>query len=110
LTNPNIREEPEIVEIASAQVNHFMAYVSQEEDCPGIETSGLPLPFTAGIKEARKLKIDDAISENIYRDQGQLSQQREEYAQFKKYRKLGWGPDGTRGCVYIRPNPPKDPE
>jgi hypothetical protein len=72
LTHPDAPWKTEIVGLADKQVNSFMDYVTHTEKDHRTQFSGFALPFTA-LKDARKLTIEQAVSEKIYRDEGQLS-------------------------------------
>lgn len=74
LTEPNICAPTKIVQLNEEQVNSFMVYASRVGDRPPTETSGVPLPFGVN-SDARRLTIEQAVSENIYREYGQLSRE-----------------------------------
>lgn len=99
LTNSNILEQPEIVELDDGQVSLFLAYATQTHDDPPTPFLGVPLPFKV-VSDARRLTMGEAVSRNIYRDLGQLSREWEADRKFERSRYLGWGPDGTGGCVH----------
>jgi hypothetical protein len=103
LTHPDAPWKTEIVRLADEQVNSFMDYVTHTKEDGRAEISGFTLPFTA-LKDARKLAIEQAVSEKIYRDEGQLSRKWEDSIRFDKSSRLGWRADGTRGCVWMGPS------
>lgn len=103
LTHPDAPWKTEIVGLADEQVNSFMDYVTHTEENPRTEISGFALPFTA-LKGARKLTIEQAVSEKIYCDERQLSRKWEDSIRLNKSSKSGWRADGTRGCVWMGPS------
>lgn len=106
LTNSRKSEQTEIVEVTDEQVNTFFSYVTQDGTHPPPEALTAPLPFKVA-SDARRLSVGEAVSENIYRDYGQLSRQWESDRRYERTRTLGWRTDGTRGCVYMGPGPAK---
>lgn len=102
LTDPELSAHSKLVELSDEQVHSFLVYATQAEDMPYTKMCGVPLPFKV-FREARHLTIDQAVSENIYRDDGQLSAEWESNQQFERSRTLGWRADGTRGCVWNGP-------
>jgi hypothetical protein len=98
LTNSNILEQPEIVELDDGQVSSFAAYAMQADNDPPAPFLGVPLPFKV-VSNARRLTMGEAVARNIYRDLGQLSREWEADRKFERSRYLGRRPDGTGGCV-----------
>ena len=99
LTNSDILQQPEIVQLDDGQVSSFIAYATQAHDDPPAPLCGVPLPFKAA-SDARRLTTKEAVSRNIYRDLGQLSREWEADLEYTRTRYLGWGPDGMTGCVH----------
>jgi hypothetical protein len=99
LTNSKISEDTVIVELTDEQVKAFFAFVTQEGSHPPAEALGSPLPFKVS-SDARRLTVGEAVSENVYRDYGQLSYEWERDRRYERTKTLGWRADGTRGCVY----------
>jgi hypothetical protein len=101
LTSPKVLSQFETAELDDEHVNEFMVYATQAGDLSlsAFEICGGPLPFRI-ISDAQRLTIEETISENIYRDYGQLSRQWESDRRFESSKRLGWRPDRAGGCVY----------